>query len=106
MTLSVPSRLSLAVMLGIINMLAGCAQAPVLGLGLATSYLTKPDTPAAADTANQIPEHESWCYRTMGFVECYSQPQDVPATRLVNVDPANRYPLTARSYNEAVMQAK
>ena len=68
-------------------------------------YATSPSDPPPSDTADQISPHESWCYKTMGEeVECFSEPQDTPPGRLLNVDPPNRYPLTARAYAEVVEQ--
>ncbi len=59
-----------------------------------------------ADTASQIPQHESWCYATLGAPECYSLPQKhSPASQLINVDPQNRYPLTYPAYNDMTMDS-
>jgi len=92
---------SLAAML----FLTGCN--PPVGIGLAeagAAWITKPSTPDAADTASQIAPHESWCYRTLGTIECFDQPQDDAGNRMINVDPQNRYPLNARAYAEVVTQ--
>lgn len=76
-----------------------------IGAGTAaTMYATKPSDPPPADTADQIAQHESWCYETLGYPECYSHPQDVDPNRLINVDPQNRYPLTPRAYHETVIE--
>ncbi len=85
--------------------LAGC-NGTVIGLGAAAGGImgTKPDELPPADTADQIAQHESWCYETMGTPECFSHPQKDSGNRLINVDPPNRYPLTARSYNETVVE--
>jgi len=87
-------------------LLTGCVSAVIEGGAAAGGiYATKPSDLPPADTADQMPAHESWCYKTLGEeVECYSQPQDTPPDRLVNVDPANRYPLTGRAYAEVVAQ--
>ena len=79
--------------------LAGCG-APVALTAMegGAMYATKPADLPPADRADQIAPHESWCYRTLGTIDCYVEPQDTPASRLVMVDPANRYPLTARAY--------
>lgn len=88
--------------------LSGCG-APV---GLAAwsggaMYATKPGDLPPADTDNQMPAHESWCYSTMGMqVECFSEPQATPPGRLVNVDPANKYPLNRKAYDEALLKAQ
>ncbi|MDR3448357.1 MAG: hypothetical protein P4M15_01170 [Alphaproteobacteria bacterium] len=82
--------------------LAGCTQLGAeVGTG-AAMYLTKPSAPPPADTADQIPEHESWCYSTMGQPECFAHPQDVPPERLINVDPANRYPVDLEAYRALI----
>jgi len=65
-------------------------------------WLTKPGDPPPADMEHQIAEHESWCYETLGYPECYAHPQDTSPNRLINVDPPNRYPLTPGEYDEMV----
>jgi hypothetical protein len=69
-------------------------------------YETRPGPLPPADTEHQIAQHESWCYGTMGYAECYAHPQDVPPERLINVDPPNRYPLTTFNYNQALAGEK
>jgi hypothetical protein len=88
--------------------LAGCTGPDVvaLGAGGALIYATKPEPPPPADTADQIAQHESWCYETLGDAACYAHPQDTDPNRLINVDPENRYPLTTHNYNVAVAQDK
>ena len=44
---------------------------------------------------NSIQPHESWCYQTLGEIDCYTTPQAFPPSRLVNVDPQSLRPLTA-----------
>ena len=61
-------------------------------------WITSPSDPPEADTESQIKEHEVWCYRTMGDVQCYTEAQNVDPGRLINVEPQNRYPLTAQAY--------
>ena len=88
-------------------LLAGCGAPLAIGgaIGGVGMYATSPSELPPADTADQIPPHESWCYKTMGEeVECYAEPQDTPPGRLLNVDPPNRYPLTARAYADVVAQ--
>ena len=79
-------------------------------VGLGAAYLgiteTRPDDLPPADTANQIAQHESWCYESLGYAECYAHPQAVDANRLINVDPANRYPLTPQAYRDAVSESQ
>jgi hypothetical protein len=83
--------------------LAACSGTTVMSAAsTAGIWYTRPGAPPPADTADQIAEHESWCYETMGYAECYAHPQDVDPNRLINVDPQNRYPLTARDYQELV----
>ncbi len=95
--------------------LAGCALLPpaatsgtavALGGAAVGIYETKPAKPPPADTEHQIAQHENWCYSTMGYAECYAYPQDVPPGRLINVDPANRYPMTTFNYNQALAGEK
>lgn len=87
--------------------LAGCSGTTVgLGAAAAGIWETRPDEKPPADTAHQIANHENWCYETLGDPACYSNPQAVDPNRLINVDPENRYPLTARDYKEDVQQAQ
>ena len=94
--------------------LAGCAVGPfalngtevAAGGAVAGIYGTRPDALPPADTKDQIAPHESWCYETLGYSECYASPQDVPPGRLINVDPPNRYPLTNYNYNQALAGEK
>lgn len=93
--------------LGSSLLLAGCGAGGVLGAWAGGAYATKPGDPPSADTEDQIAPHESWCYRTMGEqVECFSEPQDTSPGRLVNVDPASRYPLNKRAYDAALEKSK
>ena len=79
--------------------LAGCNGTTVYAAGAATGILYTKDKPLPpADTKDQMAAHESWCYETMGYPECYTKAQLVEPDRLINVDPANHYPLTPRSY--------
>lgn len=84
--------------------LVGCSGAAITGGTAAVAYVTSPSTPPPADTASQIAEHESWCYQTLGYAECYPHPQDVPPGRLINVDPQNRYPLTSEAYDDMIIE--
>lgn len=90
-------------------LLDGCA-APVMTetvVGAAAAagiYETRRTDGPPADTADQIAAHEDWCYSTLGDIECYAHPQNVPPDRLVNVDPQNRYPLTPRAYHDVVVE--
>ncbi len=86
--------------------LGGCTIPIIEGSDAAIIYVTKPGEPPPADTADQIAPHESWCYMTMGDAQCYSHPQDVPPDRLINVDPANQYPLDLPAYHNAVIEGK
>ena len=65
-------------------------------------FYSKPATPPPADVAHQIPPHQSWCYETMGYPECFTVAQNVDPERLINVDPQNLYPLTPHDYWEVV----
>ena len=53
-----------------------------------------------------LPEHQSWCYQTLGAIDCYAHPQNFPPGRLVNVSPQSRYPLTAEEYGKTVSQGQ
>ncbi len=103
---SVSDFLGPVVLLLILLPLTGCISAVGLGaIGAegAVMYATKPGDPPPADHANDIPAHESWCYRTMGDVECFAKAQrEALPESLINVDPQNRYPLTAQEYRDEV----
>jgi len=87
--------------------LAACNGTTVYTAAAATGiYLTRDKEPPPADTAHQIPAHESWCYETMGYPECYTTAQNTDPNRLINVDPANRYPLTNHDYWDVVYSSK
>ena len=58
--------------------------------------------PEPTVVGNDLTLHESWCYETLGQIDCYVQPQPQRGGRLVNVDPQARYPLTTPEYNQAV----
>ena len=81
-------------------------------LGMATGatvggiYSTRPGEGPPPDLADQVPQHESWCYETAGYAECYAYPVKDANSRLIMVDPANRYPLTARAYHETVIESQ
>lgn len=81
--------------------LGGCTLPQVAGTA-AVVYATKPGALPPANTQDQIPEHETWCYTTMGDPVCYSKAQNVQPNRLVNVEPQNRYPLTADAYRDEI----
>ncbi len=83
-------------------LLANCTPMTELGVGSAgVAWMTAPLPPDKADLADQIPSHEDWCYSTLGDAECYAYPQNTAPSRLVNVDPENRYPLTNQEYIKA-----
>jgi hypothetical protein len=81
-------------------MLAACSGTTV---GAAAAYYgithTRPDEGPPADVEDQTAPHESWCYETMGYAECYAHPKIGADNRLINVDPQNRYPLTHADYD-------
>ena len=95
-------KLSRALMLGLIPLLGACTGPVIMGADAIAIIATKPSSPPPADTQDQIPEHESWCYSTMGDPQCYPRAQNVPADRLINVEPQNRYPLDSAAYRQAV----
>jgi hypothetical protein len=80
----------------------GCTGPIIIGSTAGMMVASRPGDGAPADTASQIPAHESWCYKTMGEPECYTHAQDVAPERLINVEPQSRYPLDLASYHEAV----
>lgn len=82
---------------------AGLTGPVIMGGDAAGMYLTKPATPPPADTADQIPQHESWCYQTMGEAQCFAHAQDVPPDRLINVDPQSRYPVDLAAYHQVLV---
>jgi len=85
--------------------LAGCAGANEAVVGTAASiWETRPDKPPPPDLEDQMAQHESWCYSSMGYPECYSHPQEGAGPRLINVDPQNRYPMTPRDYYSTVVE--
>jgi len=86
--------------------LAACTGPVIMGTDAAAIYVTKPSTPPPADTEDQIPQHESWCYSTMGDPECFAHPQDVVPDRLINVDPPSRYPVDIHAYHNAVIEGQ
>ena len=90
--------LAVAVSLG----LAACTGPVIMGTDAAIIYATKPSDPPPANTKDQIPPHRTWCYKTLAAVECFAHAQDVPPGRLINVDPANEYPLDVHAYRDAV----
>ncbi|MER2520977.1 MAG: hypothetical protein ABTQ34_09920 [Bdellovibrionales bacterium] len=97
--------LRVALLACVVLALTACNGTTVAIVGAATGiWQTRTRTPPPADLASQIPAHESWCYRTLAEPVCYTQPQDVPPDRLINVDPQNRYPLTRRGYYQALVE--
>ena len=83
-------------------LLAGCNGTTVAAAGMyygATETRRVNSTPP--DLADQTAPHESWCYETAGYAECYAHPQIGADNRLINVDPASKYPLTAAAYDKA-----
>jgi hypothetical protein len=87
--------------------LAGCTGGETYLIGSAIGiWETKPAEKPPADTADQIAQHESWCYETLGYAECYTQAQNTEPDRLINVDPQSRYPLTNHNYWEVVYADK
>lgn len=84
--------------------LSACTGPMIMGTDAAITYATKPGAKPDADTKDQIPAHQSWCYATMGEPMCYAHAQDVPPDRLINVDPASAYPLTPHAYRNDVVE--
>jgi len=87
-------------------LIAGCNGTTVAAAGMYYGMTsTKRDAGPPADIADQTAPHESWCYETMGYPECYSHPQIGADNRLINVDPANKFPLTAAAYDKAAAES-
>lgn len=82
--------------------LAACTGPVIMGSDAAVIYATKPSTPPGPDLAAQIPQHESWCYETAGYAECYAHPQRTSPGRLINVDPPSSYPVDPAAYRQAL----
>lgn len=53
-------------------------------------------------TSTAMIKHESWCYNTLGAIDCYPGPQRLPPESLVSVDPPSRYPLTRADHAKAL----
>jgi len=83
--------------------LAACTGPIIMGSDAAIIAATRPSSPPPADTKDQIPEHEEWCYGTMGDPQCYAHVQNVPPERLINVDPQNHYPVDLHAYRDALV---
>lgn len=86
--------------------LAGCSGTAVVGAAAGSSYFFEPDKGDPPDLSLQMAQHESWCYETAGYPECYSYPVRDANNRLIMVDPPYRYPLTERGYHEAVIESQ
>jgi hypothetical protein len=87
-------------------LLGACTGPIIMGTDAAITLATKPAEPPPADIEHQIPPHESWCYQTMGDIECYAHIQDVPPNRLVMVDPPEHYPVDLHEYHEALTRRR
>lgn len=97
------SLMRVAALACVVLALGACNGTTVAIAGAATGiWYTRDRKLPPADTDSQIPAHESWCYKTLAEPECYPYPQDVPPSRLINVDPQNKYPLTRRGYYQAL----
>jgi len=53
-----------------------------------------------------LPPHESWCYSSLGAIECYPAPQNLPPESLVSVDPPSRFPMTREEYRKDLNAAQ
>ena len=100
-------KVTLSLSVGLVLILSGCA-APVAVIGEvgATAYLTKSSEPPPANLGLQMAQHENWCYRTLADTACYPKPLDTDPERLVNVDPASKFPLTRDDYKFAVLMTE
>jgi hypothetical protein len=82
---------------------AGLTGPVIMGADAAGIYATKPSSGEPADLDAQIPQHQSWCYSTLGDTQCFAHPQNVPPDRLINVDPQNAYPIDVAAYHQALI---
>ena len=98
----------------VIHPLKTCLSLALLGLlgGCQTHIdnyfkeLIDPDGVAAeksARAAAQIQPHESWCYKTLGRVDCYTTQQSAEAERLIGVDPPAHMPVTKEGHADAAL---
>jgi len=94
---------SLLASLFVILSLAACTGPIIMGTDAAIVYATKPSDPPEANTKDQIAEHQSWCYQTMGDSQCFAHPQNVPPDRLINTDPQSIYPVDVEAYHRALV---
>jgi len=99
-------KFSCALLVLVAPLLGACTGPVIMGADAIAIVAMRPSSPPPADTQAQIPEHESWCYSTMGDPQCYPHAQDVSPERLINVEPASRYPLDREGYRQAVIEGK
>jgi len=64
----------------------------------------RPAPPARAPNAMRL--HETWCYNSLGSIDCYAGPQRLPPESLVSVDPPSRFPLTREDHARALAEAE
>ena len=86
--------------------LVGCTP-PDLAVGAGAAvmmYATRSDDNAT--TATKSASGEVWCYRTLGYPECYPTPQNVVPERLINVEPQSKYPSSYEAYNKLIEKEK
>ncbi len=76
--------------------------ATVLGGCLPASW--NPWREKNVSVVNQVPETTTWCYQTLADADCYATPQNLPADRLINVQPQSRYPSTAEEYRKTLVR--
>ena len=57
---------------------AGLTGPVIMGADAVGIYETKPGALPPANTQDQIPAHQSWCYSSMGDSECFAHAQNVP----------------------------
>ncbi len=59
----------------------------------------------SAEVVPMLPVHESWCYKTLGQIDCYPKPQRLPPESLVSVDPPSRFPTSREAYAKALAES-
>lgn len=69
---------------------AGLAVALIAGCGQAPLPLDHPERVAEDRIGYQPGVSPIYCYRTLGYADCYSVPQEGPPNRLINAYPDRR----------------
>ncbi len=73
--------------------------------GCIPTFWRKPPPPSFTG-ADGRPLRESWCYQTLGAIDCYDRPQDVPAGRFIGVHPPILSPDNLQEYGKALAESR